>query len=245
MKLNKKKLKINYEYFIFFSVFLILLTSLNFLRIDNTKTYKLAIKQGKFYDINIKKYKDLNAKIEREYNKNFVDFFKHNSFKTLKELIIEKYKTEIVSIRFNVDRMIILSKVEINEALIYDFINSEFERYNSSKILLNNKFYFCSKEFNHQRDITNLILNSIDMDRNKELVNINNSNLVVICNDPMINNNIIFMDFKEFSKIIKDVKFHKSFVINKREFNTNTKQWNLLSSLIISYIFFLIIRFSK
>ena len=141
--------------------------------------------------------------------------------------------------------MIILSKFEINEALIYDFINSEFERYKSEKILTNNKYYLCDKEFNNQGDITNLIANLIDMDRKKELVNFNNSNLVIICNDPLTNRNIILMDFKEFSKIVQNIKFHKSFVINKREFNANTKQWNLLISLIVSYVFFMIIRFSK
>jgi len=244
VKLNKKKLKINYEYFIFFSVFLVLLISLNFLRIDNTKTYKLTIKQSKYYYNNNRKFKDLNAKIERTYNKHFVGFFKDKSFELLEKQIIEKYKADIVSIR-NVNGVTILSKVEINEALINDFINSEFERYKSSKILTNNKFYFCSKVFNNQGDITNLILNLIDLDRNKKLVNINNGNLVVICNDTKLDDKIIFIDFKEFSKIIKDVKFHKSFAINKREFNTNTKPWNLLISLIISYVFFMIIRFSK
>lgn len=244
MKLNKKKLKINYEYFIPFFVFLTLIISFNFLKIDTSKTYKFVLKNGTF-NFKIKNITELNDKIEIRYNENFIEFFNDKVIQTLKKQIIDKYKNKIISIRISDNKMIILSKVEIDEAFIYNFINSEFEKYKSMKIIKDKKFYFCSKEFNSQANITNLIVDLIDMDRAKELVNFNNSNIVVICNNDMTNNKIIFMDFKKISKIIEGLKFHKSFVIKKREFNRNTKQWNLLMSLIISYVFFMIIRFSK
>ena len=245
MKLNKKKLIINYEYFIFFLIFLIILTSLNFFKSDTTKIYKLVFKESTSHADRKKNIINLNEKIEREYNINFVEFFNYNSVRILKELIIEKYNTELISMRIEGNKMIILSKVEINKEVFNNFINSEFEKYKLSKIYTNNKFYFCSSEFNKQAEITNLIIKLINMDIKKELVNLNKSNLVLICNNYNISENIILMDFEKFSKIIKNVKLYDPYVITKREFNNNTKQWNLIISLIISYVFFMIIRFSK